>query len=319
MPRSGSVRVALAEGVLALGAAVAFAGGAEARGVQASARQRRRGAESVRAIATSVPQAHRDNLHGCCSGCVYFALVSDRGPVQTPHGSRVRVALFCLFASCLQVAPAPLRAEARKPFSEEERKRLASGDLVVRKVEERRATARLIGGSSWQVIKAPPESVFRALLDTRHYNRSLPTVSGAELVSEHEDFRRVVIEHKKGPLGIRYRMALRLDRGRRDIGFRLNDPLDSGLRAAWGFLTVHPHGNGHSLLAYGVMADPGDGLIVGLARGVIHEWLMRVPEQVRKFVESASGRVLYGSGTSALSSARGGRELDGRKLEQRAP
>lgn len=313
------MRVALVGAGLALSATAALAGGAEARGVQASVRQRRRGAESVRAIASSVPQAHCDNLHGCCTGCVYFRLVSELGPAQTPNGSRLRLALFCLFATCLQIAPAPLRAEARKPFSEEERKRLANGELVVRKVEERRATARLIGGSSWQVVKAPPDSVFRALLDTRHYDRSLPTVSGAELVSEHDDFRRVVIEHKKGPLGIRYRMALRVDRGRRDIGFRLNDPLDSGLRAAWGFLTVHPHGSGQSLLAYGVMADPGDGLIVGLARGVIHEWLMRVPEQVRKFVESAPGRVLYGSGPSALSSSRSGRELDGRKLEQRAP
>lgn len=319
MPLPGSVRLTLGAGVLALAATAARAGGAEARGLQAGIRQRRRRAVSVRAIATSVPHAHRDNLHGCWSDCVYFPFVSERSPAAIQNGSRVRSALFCLFAICLQVAPAPLRAEARKPFSEEERKRLANGELVVRKVEERRATARLIGGSSWQVIKAPPESVFRALLDTGHYHRSLPTVSGAELVSEHDDLRRVVLEHKKGPLGIRYRLALRVDRGRRDIGFRLNDPLDSGLRAAWGFLTVHPHGNGHSLLAYGVMADPGDGLIVGLARGVIHEWLMRVPEQVRKFVESAPGRVLYGSGPSALSSARAGRELDGRKLEQRTP
>jgi hypothetical protein len=230
-----------------------------------------------------------------------------------------------VLASCLQAAPAATSAQpvARKPFSQEERARLAAGELVVRKVTEQRFALRLLGGSSWQVIKAPPEGVFRALLETRHYPRMLPTVSGAELLSDHDDLRRVRLEHKKGPLGITYRLALRVDRARRDVSFKLNDALNSGVRAAWGFLTVHPHGEGQTLLAYGVMVDPGDGLLVGLARGVIHDWLMRTPEQIRKFVESPTGRVLYGSATvpssSAASGVRGGRHVDGGQLQQRAP
>lgn len=207
-----------------------------------------------------------------------------------------------------------VRAEdsARAPFTRAERAQLEAGQLVVRPVEERRFALRLIGGSSYQVVRAAPDAVFRALLDTERYQHMLPAVSGAALVSATPELRRVRIDHKKGPLGISYRMALSIDAARRDIGFKLNDPLNSGLRAAWGFVSVHPYGAGRALIVFGVMADPGDGLVVGLARGIIHEWLLRTPEQVRKFVESARGRALY------ASSGRAG-QLDGGQLQQRAP
>ena len=189
---------------------------------------------------------------------------------------------------------APCRAQA-KPFSTEERAQLAKGELVTRPVQERRGSLRLIGGSSWQVIDATPAAVWRAMLDTKNYPHMLPGVSGATLVSEQQDLRRVRISHKLGPLGASYRLAFKLDPERRDISFKLNDRLDSGMRAAWGFITVHPHGARRALVSYGVMADPGEGLIVGLARRLIHTWLLRVPRTLMRFVEGPTGRKLYGS------------------------
>jgi hypothetical protein len=41
------------------------------------------------------------------------------------------------------------------------------------------------------------------------------------------------------------------------------------------------------------MADPGDGILVGLLRGVVQEWMLQVPRQVKKFVESHEGRARY--------------------------
>lgn len=227
-----------------------------------------------------------------------------------------RLVLGCLLVACMQavVLQAHAQSAARKSLSSHERAELAAGKLVVRPTTERRFTLKLIGGSSYQVVDATPDAVFRALLDTRYYAKMLPAVSGAELVSEQSDARRVRIDHKKGPLGVSYRMLLRIDRARRDIGFKLNDPLDSGVRAAWGFLTVHPYGASKSLIAYGVMADPGDGILVGLARGVIHDWLLRVPEQVRKFVESPTGRKLYGARSTGAA-----RELQRAQPQQRTP
>jgi hypothetical protein len=182
--------------------------------------------------------------------------------------------------------------DIKRPLSQDEKTKLAAGQLVTRRVEEEKNGLRLIGGSSWQLIKASPDVVFRALLDTPRYDRMLPTVTRAQLISKSPTLRRVKLEHKKGPLGISYRLALTLDAARRDIAFKLNDPLQSGIRAAWGYLTVTAYGD-KSLLAYGVMADPGDGLIVGLVRSVIQDWLLRMPEQTKRHIESAAGRTLY--------------------------
>jgi hypothetical protein len=202
----------------------------------------------------------------------------------------ILLALLCLLA--VDVANAD---DVKRPFSEAEKKQLAAGQLVTRRVQEDKNGLRLIGGSSWQLIEASPDAVFRALLDTERYDKFLPTVSRAQLVSQAPTLRRVKLEHKKGPIGITYRLALIIDPARRDITFKLNDPLTSGIRAAWGYLTVTQWGD-RSLLSYGVMADPGDGLIVGLVRSVIQDWLLRTPELTRKHIESKAGRVLYGRG-----------------------
>lgn len=188
---------------------------------------------------------------------------------------------------------APARSGARAPFSADERARLAKGELVTRPAEERRGTLRLIGGQSWQVIDAPPAGVWRAMMETKYYARMLPAVSSASLVSKDAALRRVKIAHKMGPLGVSYRLAFKPDPARRDMTFKLNDPLDSGMRAAWGFITAHPYGN-KTLIAYGVMADPGEGLLVGLARRVMHTWLLRVPWTMKRFLEGETGRSLYG-------------------------
>ncbi|MDB4985249.1 MAG: hypothetical protein JWN04_427 [Myxococcaceae bacterium] len=244
-----------------------------------------------------------------------------RSCLQSRARARAAIALGLALLACSFVSTLSLAEDAtRKPFSEDEKKRLVAGQLVTRPVSERRGDLRLIGGSSWQVIKAPPEVVLRALLDTKSYDKLLPTVTGASLVTEAPTMRRVRVEHKRGPLGIAYRLALTIDAQRHDINFKLNDRLDSGMRAAWGYLTATPYGQNQTLLSYGVMADPGDGLIVGIVRGVIHEWMLKVPAQVRRHVESKQGRALYGSGLlRSCGSGSGSRNLDGGQAQQCAP
>ncbi len=211
-----------------------------------------------------------------------------RGQTTFP-AVRTWLALLCLFA--VEVAHAD---DVKRPFNDTEKRQLSAGQLVTRRVQEEKNGLRLIGGSSWQLVKAPPDVVFRALLDTPRYDKMLPTVSRAQLISQAPTLRRVKLEHKKGPLGISYRVALIIDPARRDITFKLNDPLESGIRAAWGYITITAWGD-KSLISYGVMADPGDGLVVGLVRGVIQDWLLRTPEQAKRHIESTAGRLLYGT------------------------
>ena len=145
-------------------------------------------------------------------------------------------------------------------FTPIELARLERGELVQRMVTERRGDLRLQGGSSWQLIDASPEVVWTALLDTPHYHRFLPQLAAARLVREGGNSRTVFMEHA-GMLAPSYYLALRIDSARRHIAFKLDDRRPHGIRAAWGFYSVRPHDGRRSLLAYGVKADIGDGVV----------------------------------------------------------
>lgn len=179
------------------------------------------------------------------------------------------------------------------PFTQEEQDKLRAGELVTRASTEARGKLRLMGGTSWQLIDASPDSVFRALLDTAQYFRILPAVTGSIVLDEQPGYRRVRLEHKKGPLGISYNIGARVYEERKDITFLLEEAPLGLPRAAWGFFSVRPYGEGKTLLSYGVMADPGEGLVLSLMRGLVHEWMLRVPRQVKYFVESREGRARY--------------------------
>ena len=49
---------------------------------------------------------------------------------------------------------------------------------------------------------------------------------------------------------------------------------------------------GKTLLAYGVMADIGGGFLMGSMRDSVHEWMLRTPWMIKRFVEG-SGRKIY--------------------------
>ncbi len=188
-----------------------------------------------------------------------------------------------------------MHAATNAPLSTEELVKLSSGKLVTRPTVEQRGDLNLLGGSSWQVIDRPIEAVWQAVLDTSHYKKMIPAVSNAHTVVNQDDYRVVHMEHKAGPIGTSYNLSLRIYAERRDVTFALEKSPSSGLRAAWGFITVRPYGENRSLLSYGVMTDPGEGILVSVLRSTVHEWVLRVPEQMKRFVESHTGRALYSS------------------------
>jgi hypothetical protein len=195
--------------------------------------------------------------------------------------------------SLLIVLPAVAWAEGGGGFAPGERERLSQGELVERRITERRGALQLMGGSSWQVIDAPPAVVWQALLDTPHYHRMLPQVLEAKLVSEREDGRTVYLRQGTTLVQTSYYLDLRVDHEQRDLSFRMDESRENrGIRAAWGFYNARPFGQHKTLLTYGVMADIGDGIVGAVMRPTVHEWMMKVPWMIKRFVEG-SGRYLY--------------------------
>lgn len=199
---------------------------------------------------------------------------------------------------CTLLAPGAAveaQAVARQPFSSEEKALLKAGKLVTRSAEERRGNQRLIGGASWQVINLPADSVWKALLDTPHYHRMLPQVHRAMERVNRPDYKRVTIQHKTGPFSAQYDLGARIYPERHDVTFKVEKTPDSSLSAAWGFITVRPYGPDRSLIAYGIMADLGEGIIGTLVKSTVHEWMLKVPLTMKWFMEG-SGRKFYAPG-----------------------
>jgi hypothetical protein len=204
---------------------------------------------------------------------------------------------LALCATCPSLGALAGRAQAgsesQPQLTADELQRLAGGEMVERRLVREQGDRRLMGGTSWQVIDAQPEVVWQALLDTPYYPRMLPQVSEARLVSETDTKRTVFVRHGGGLTQTSYYLDVQIDRLRHDMSFRIDASRPHGIRAAWGFYAVRAYAEGKTLLAYGVMADIGNGLGSMLLRGSVHEWMMKVPWMVKRFVEG-SGRYLYG-------------------------
>jgi ribosome-associated toxin RatA of RatAB toxin-antitoxin module len=184
------------------------------------------------------------------------------------------------------------QADKKQGFTQEERKRLANGQLVVRSTTKRRGQWKLIGGSSWQVINSPPRIVWKALLDTQYYHRMLPRIIGVRPVVSNPNRLLLYVEQGTKFFQVSYYLNLNIDSNRQDITFNIDENRPHTLRAGWGFYTVRPYGRDKTVLAYGVMADIGDSIFLSLVQDSVHEWMLKVPEMIKKFVEG-SGRYIY--------------------------
>lgn len=208
-------------------------------------------------------------------------------------GTRGLVAGCALLLGLALAAGSVQAGKGGTSFTDAEWRRLQAGELVFRKQESRRGDLELVGGSSWQVIDAPPEAVFRALLDTRRYHKMMPQVIEARLVKSSAEQRTVFMRQgTKGLLERSYYLRVNVDEAKHDITFVVDDQRPRDLRAAWGFYTVRPFDDGRTLLAYGILADFGDGLLESLMREEVQDWMLKTPFMVKRFLEG-SGKKLY--------------------------
>lgn len=187
----------------------------------------------------------------------------------------------------------PAWAGLASGLTQNEQRALDAGELVVREATRSEGSLDLVGGTSYQLIDAKPDVLWKALLDTPRYPRMMPRVLEAKLVSQDDDERTVYL--RQGAAGIlekRYYLTLDVDEERRDIAFALDRRRPHNVEAAWGFCSLRPYRDGRVLLTYGVMADMGGGLFGWFLRSSVHEWMLKTPSLIKRFIEG-SGRSIY--------------------------
>jgi hypothetical protein len=187
-----------------------------------------------------------------------------------------------------------LTARARetetRDFSADEQARLRAGQLVVRSEQVTKGTAHLIGGLSWQVVDASVEEVWRAMANVAAYPKFLPAVSEARVVETMSPAgasstrQRLFVRHETPFLDTSYYVLTRTDPATHTFAFRLDRTRPAAMTDAWGELRVSPYESGKSVVSLAIMADLGPGLVARLVRSQVHEWMLRIPEQLQHYV-----------------------------------
>ena len=210
---------------------------------------------------------------------------------------RFFVALIALSAAV--VAPPPevdaQDAALRRSLTGSEMRRLERGRLVARRTTERRGGMLLIGGTSYQVVDLSPDEVWRALRDRpRYLRRMLPQTEHMRQVRHTDNTRTMRVTHEYGIVSATYAVTFSYDASAKTVIFRLAEDEPRDLRAGWGFIKLRPWGDDgeKTLVAFGMMADVGSGLISGALRPTLHEWMLKVPWTMKQYLEG-SGRSRY--------------------------
>lgn len=176
------------------------------------------------------------------------------------------------------------RADASEALSAQERSALVAGRLIVRPRTERRGDLRLLGGTSFQVVNLPPDRVFRALQDPNHLWRMLPSARESRIARGGPN-PVLYVRHALGPVSASYYLRARYQPQSTTVTFQLAPGMPNDVRAGWGYLKVRPFQAGRSLLSFGAMIDLGDGLLADAAKPRIHQWLLRIPSTMKRYLE----------------------------------
>lgn len=208
----------------------------------------------------------------------------------------VRGAKRALSLVILMLCTGPARAQLsdHAPLSRAELSRLRRGECVQRRTTEARGGLYLLGGTSYQLVDAPAEAVWRAVTDdAQHLKHMLPAVERSRLVRARGDAARVVrFEHEVGIASVRYSLEFEYDHTHKVVLFRLDESAPHDIRAAWGFFRIRSFDEHRTVITFGTLVDIGDGIVNGLLRPTVHDWILKIPWTMKRYIEG-SGRTRY--------------------------
>lgn len=184
----------------------------------------------------------------------------------------------------------PAAAQRSSGFDADERAALLAGELVRRDQSHREAGRMIYGGASWQRLDEPPERVWARVTELRALTELIPSVDDARVVHEREDEsgneRLVWIHHSYGIAETAYHVRMRLDHARRTLSFELDPSRPHDIDAGRGHLELTPY-RGGTIVAWGMLVDPGPGLVMDLFGPMLSEWLLLPPRCLRDDLRGA--------------------------------
>jgi ribosome-associated toxin RatA of RatAB toxin-antitoxin module len=193
--------------------------------------------------------------------------------------ARALLVLAVLAGAVSAASPTGLRQ-----LSEDQRRRLAAGEVLVDDTMPPGASATARGGTALALVRATPDQVWRVLVDYPGHSRYYPRVVAAEVVERDE--RHVVVRYHVGlgPFSFGFHMDKFPDPRRRRIDWHLAEGHGHGLfRENSGYWQVDPS-DGASLVTYAIAVRTM--LPAFVTRGAERESLTETVTAMRNLAEN---------------------------------
>jgi hypothetical protein len=190
-------------------------------------------------------------------------------------------ALACAVALVGASGAAQQQEEA---FTPAEQRALVSGELLRRDLSRREGSSRLYGGASWQRVHAPIEDVWEVATDPRSLTQLIPSLDEVRVVADHGSSRVIYMHHSYTIAETAYHVRMEVDDAARSLRFRLDRSRPHDIREGRGFLSLSSY-RGDTIVAWGMLVDPGAGVVTQIFGPMLNEWLLLPPRCMRDVVE----------------------------------
>ena len=198
-----------------------------------------------------------------------------------------------MLAVCL-LAPSSSSASGDE-LTLEDKKLLATGELVMKPKNEQRGAYKLFGGQSWQIIDAPVKEVWGALRDLSGYKNFIPLATESDVTHKAGKEADLAMRQQWGPIDVRYVLQTTTQNDRGAVVFRVDHSQDHDIRAGWGFIRVRAYKETQSLVSFGALVDIGDGVFVSIVRPAVRRDLLRIPYFLKNHLEGEEMAAVRGT------------------------
>lgn len=181
-------------------------------------------------------------------------------------------------------------AWADRGLSARELAALGRGRLVSRPLRNARSTQ--VGGTSWILVNADADTVWRALTDFSQYSRFVPSAGRSRIIQRNGDVRIVGMQQESGLIQVNYALRTVLDPSKREIRFRVDRRRPRDVRDGWGFFRLEPRADGRTLVSYGAVVEPGNAVLAAVMGDALRDHVLSIPRRLKRWVEGP-GRARY--------------------------
>lgn len=216
------------------------------------------------------------------AGCTRDSLMHQRR--ESSFGTSTSLVLLIVWLIVWLIGLGGSAGAQGHGFTEPERAALIAGELVRRDFSRAEAGGVSYGGASWQRVEAPIDEVWRAATDPSALTRLIPSLDVARVVETRDRTRVLYLHHSYGIGEASYYVTMELDPSEHALHFQLDPSRPHDIRGGRGHMRLTPY-RGGTIVEWGMLVDPGGGVVMELFGPMLGEWLLLPPRCIRDEVE----------------------------------